>query len=179
MITDSQVQPRFNHYTFFCKSRCTSYHRGSLGIHKSRCTSITTVLSVSTNPDALAITTVSCRCTSYVPVPLLVTMPSAGSSMGPPAVAVPQIKYAVRPGEGRLLEYASSLRLVSMSARFQGEPKGTTTTARLLLLLEVATSSGSRSIGPTPAAESTGFSTSLSPTGSAPSGAPLGKPART
>ena len=54
----------------------------------------------------------------------------AGSSMGPPAVAVPQIKYAARPGEGRLLDYASSLRLVSMSApRFRRGPYGATTTS--------------------------------------------------
>ena len=60
----------------------------------------------------------------------MVTMPSAGSSMGPPAVAMPQIKYAARPGEGRLLDYASSLRLVSMSApRFRGGPYGATSSA--------------------------------------------------
>ena len=48
---------------------------------------------------------------------------------GPPAVAMPQIKYA-RPGEGRLLDYASSLRLVSMSApRFRGGPYGATSSA--------------------------------------------------
>ena len=96
---------------------------------------ITTVPSVSTNPDAPAITTVALVSTAVdapatSPVPLLVTMPSAGSSMGPPAVAVPQIKYAARPGEGRLLDYASSLRLVSMSApRFRGGPYGTTTSS--------------------------------------------------
>ena len=97
----------------------------------------------STNPDAPAIATVPSVSTAIdapatSPVPLLVTMPSAGSSMGPPAVAVPQIKYAARPGEGRLLDYASSWRLVSMSAPDFGEghmvplPR-----ARLLLLLEV------------------------------------------
>ena len=96
---------------------------------------LTTVPSVSTNPDAPAITTVLLVSTAVEapatsPVFLLVTMPSAGSSMGPPAVAVPQIKYAARPGEGRLLDYASSLRLVSMSApRFRGGPYGTTTTS--------------------------------------------------
>ena len=66
---------------------------------------IATVPSVSHNPDAPAITTVPSVSTAMdapatSPVPLLVTMPSAGSSMGPPAVAVPQIKYAARPGEG-------------------------------------------------------------------------------
>ena len=96
---------------------------------------ITTVPSLSTNPDAPAITTVPSVSTAIdapatSPVPLLVTMPSAGSSMGPPAVAVPQIKYAARPGEGRLLDYASSLRLVSMSApRFRGGPYDATTTS--------------------------------------------------
>ena len=98
------------------QSRCTSYHHGSLAIPQSRCTGY--------HHGSIGIH--SYRCTS--PVPLLVTMPSAGSSMGPPAVAVPQIKYAARPGEGRLLDYASSLRLVSMSApRFRGGPYGTTT----------------------------------------------------
>ena len=95
---------------------------------------ITTVPSVSHNPDAPAITTLPSVSTAIdapatSPVPLLVTMPAA-SSMGPPAVAVPQIKYAARPGEGRLLDYASSLRLVSMSApRFRGGPYGTTTSS--------------------------------------------------
>ena len=87
---------------------------------------IATVPSISTVPDAPAITTVFSVSTAAdapatSPAPVLVTMPSAGSSMGPPALAVPQIKYAARPGEGRLLDYASSLRLVSMSApRFRG-----------------------------------------------------------
>ena len=101
------------------QSRCTSYHHGSLGIPQSRCTSY--------HHGSIGIH--SYGCTSYVSgSPFLVTMPSAGSSMGPPAVAVPQIKYAARPGEGRLLDYASSLRLVSMSApRFWGGPYGTTT----------------------------------------------------
>ena len=103
--------------------------------HNPDAPAITTVPSVSHNPDAPAITTVPSVATAMdapatSPVPLLVTMPSAGSSMGPPAVAVPQIKYAARPGEGRLLDYASSLRLVSMSApRFRGGPYGTTTTS--------------------------------------------------
>ena len=61
-------------------SRCTSYHHGSIGIHSSRCTSYQYSFSVSTAIDAPATS----------PAPLLVTMPSAGSSMGPPAVAVPQ-----------------------------------------------------------------------------------------
>ena len=96
-------------------SRCTSYHHGSIAIHSSRCTSYYHGSSVSTATDAPATS----------PAPLLVTMPSAGSSMGPPAVAVPQIKYAARPGEGRLLDYASSLGLVSMSApRFRGGSYG-------------------------------------------------------
>ena len=43
---------------------------------------------------------------------------------------MPQIKYAARPGEGRLFDYASSLRLVSMSApRFRGGPYGATSSA--------------------------------------------------
>ena len=94
-----------------------------------------TVPSVSTAPDAPAITTVPSVSTApdapaTSPAPLMVTMPSAGSSMGPPAVAMPQIKYAARPGEGRLLDYASSLRLVSMSApRFRGGPYGATSSA--------------------------------------------------
>ena len=98
------------------QSRCTSYHHGSLGIPQSRCTSY--------HHGSIGIH--SYGCTSYV----------SGSPFGyyakrwPPAVAVPQIKYAARPGEGRLLDYASSLRLVSMSApRFRGGPYGTTTTS--------------------------------------------------
>ena len=131
-------------------SRCNSYSHGSMVISNPDAPAITTVPSVSHNPDAPAITTVpslshnpdapaittvpsvstAMDAPATSPVPLLVTMPSAGSSMGPPAVAVPQIKYAARPGEGRLLDYASSLRLVSMSApRFRGGPYGTTTTS--------------------------------------------------
>ena len=111
--------------------RCTSYSHGSIGIQQSRCT----VPSISHNPDAPAITTVPSVSTAIdasatSPVPLLVPMPSAGSSMGPPAVAVPQINYPSRPGEGRLLDYASSLRLVSMSApRFRGGPYGAAATS--------------------------------------------------
>ena len=102
---------------------------------------ITTVPSVSTVHGAPAISTVPSLSTSTdapatSPAPLLFTMPSAGSSMGPPAVAVPQIKYAARPGEGRLLDYASSLRLVSIPDFGEGHmvppPR-----ARLRLLLEV------------------------------------------
>ena len=94
-----------------------------------------TVPSVSTAPDAPATATVPSVSTApdapaTSPAPLMVTMPGAGSSMGPPAVAMPQIKYAARPGEGRLLDYASSLRLVSMSApRFRGGPYGATSSA--------------------------------------------------
>ena len=111
-------------------SRCTSYSHGSIGIPNPDAPAITTV-----NPDAPAITTVPSVSTAPVapaasPAPIMVTMPSAGSSMGPPAVAVPQIKYAARPGEGRLLDYASSLRLVSMSApRFRGGPYGASSSA--------------------------------------------------
>ena len=106
---------------------------------------ITTLLSLSHNPDAPAITTVPSVSTAIdapatSPVFFLVTMPSAGSSMGPP---VPQIKYAAKPGEGRLLDYASSLRLVSMSApRFRGGPYGTTTTSSA-----AASSGGPTNIG--------------------------------